>query len=413
MERAQVVIGAGFGDEGKGLMTDFLASRHGPGAIVVRFNGGAQAGHTVTTPAGERHVFSHFASGSFVGAATFLSGYYVSNPILFVREREALKRIGVRPVVYADPRGAVTTPYDMMINQAVEQARGSGRHGSCGLGFGETLERNLRQEFAVTVADLADEDRLRDKLKAIRRGYVLERFQALRYPELFDEYAELLMADAILDKYVEEALAFRDAVTVTQLDHLAHERPVIFEGAQGLLLDQDRGAFPFVTRSNTGVKNVLAVASEAGIGALDVTYVTRAYSTRHGAGPMPSELPGLPYPDVRDETNVPNLFQGSLRFGWLSADVLRDAVSADLSDARGGTIAVRAGVALTCVDQLPSTAVLVRGGRDEKLPKQVLAEELEGAVELPVSHISHGPSRKTVVENRPALFCHGSESVSA
>lgn len=81
--RADVVIGSAFGDEGKGLITDVLAAKNAGETLVVRFNGGAQAGHTVTTPEGQRHVFSHIGSGTFTGSATFLSRFFVVNPILF------------------------------------------------------------------------------------------------------------------------------------------------------------------------------------------------------------------------------------------------------------------------------------------------------------------------------------------
>ena len=122
-----VVIGAAFGDEGKGLITHLMASQYGRDAVVVRFNGGAQAGHTVVTNDSQRHVFRHFGSGSFVGAMTFLSRYFVSNPILFLEEIEALSLLGIKPTVYIDPASPITTPYDMMINQIVEEVRGNQR----------------------------------------------------------------------------------------------------------------------------------------------------------------------------------------------------------------------------------------------------------------------------------------------
>ena len=131
-------------------MTAAYAAAVGCDGIVVRFNGGAQAGHTVVTPEGRRHVFSHIGSGTFAGAATFLSRFFVSHPLLFLKEWEVLAAQGVRPVVYVDPDSPVTTPYDMMINQIIEQEQGAARHGSCGLGFGETLERNLISDYALT-----------------------------------------------------------------------------------------------------------------------------------------------------------------------------------------------------------------------------------------------------------------------
>src|SRR5262249_8795597 len=112
---AKVVIGAGYGDEGKGLMTDALAASFGPAATVVRFNGGAQAGHTVTLASGRRHVFHHIGSGTLAGVRTFLSRFFVANPILFGPEIAALKSAGVTPRIMIDPDAPITTPYDMMI----------------------------------------------------------------------------------------------------------------------------------------------------------------------------------------------------------------------------------------------------------------------------------------------------------
>ena len=126
--RADVVIGSAFGDEGKGLATDVLASKRPGETFVVRFNGGAQAGHTVVTPEGQRHVFSHFGSGTLAGAATFLSKFFVVNPILYHREREQLKWLGVSANVFVDLRSMVTTPFDMFVNTALERHRRSARH---------------------------------------------------------------------------------------------------------------------------------------------------------------------------------------------------------------------------------------------------------------------------------------------
>ncbi len=154
---ALVIIGSNFGDEGKGLLTDWAAAPFGNDCIVARFNGGVQAGHTVVLPDGRRHIHSHFGSGTLAGAATFLGQHFVSNPLLFFRETAALEKLRIElPLVYADERGLVSTPFDMLINQIVEAARGSRKHGSCGLGFGETIERCLIPRYVTRIADLAD-----------------------------------------------------------------------------------------------------------------------------------------------------------------------------------------------------------------------------------------------------------------
>ena len=146
MKKAYAVIGANFGDEGKGLMTD-LFCRTGGSVINIRSNGGAQAGHTVCTSDGRRHVFSHIGSGSFAGADTYLSGYFILNPMLFSKEAAVLGKDTGN--IFIDRHCIVTLPCDMLINQFVETARGKSRHGSCGVGIFETIVRNRDSRYAL------------------------------------------------------------------------------------------------------------------------------------------------------------------------------------------------------------------------------------------------------------------------
>ena len=395
MPIAKVVIGAGHGDEGKGLMTDALVAPYRAAAIVVRYNGGAQAGHTVTLADGRRHVFHHIGAGTLAGAATFLSRFFVANPILLSTEIAGLAGIGVAPRIAIDPGTPVTTPFDMMINQIAERARGKGRHGSCGLGFGETLERQLRPEFALTVKQL-EEDALSSRLKAMRRSWVPERLSRLGLWPLAAEDEVLLNDDAIIGHWLDDAAAFLDAVTISEAASLRNAEVLVFEGAQGLMLDQDRGAFPHVTRSNTGLKNVLTLAADIGIAHLDATYVTRCYATRHGAGPLAHELPGPPHPDVIDATNITNAWQGALRFGTLDLAILERAIVSDLSDAGPGTATVSHSLALTCLDQVGSTASYFDNGRLCQASPEKLAVAAERAVGAATLITSYGPTRDAV-----------------
>ncbi|TAL31190.1 MAG: adenylosuccinate synthase [Alphaproteobacteria bacterium] len=396
MKTAKVVIGANFGDEGKGLITDFYAAPHGENALVVRYNGGAQAGHTVVTPDGKRHVYSHFGSGSFAGAHTFLSHFFVCNPILFLKEYNLLRGKTAVPPVHVDGRAPVTTPYDMMINQIAEEARGDGRHGSCGMGFGESIERNANSGFAVVYADLSDKAALKKKLTHTRDNWVPQRLKALGITTLPDKWKERLSSSAVPENFMTDIAHFLQATQLAGQGFLAAtKKHIVFEGAQGLLLDQERGWFPHVTRSHTGMKNVLVLAGEAGLNALDVTYITRAYATRHGAGPLPHELPHLPYPRIRDETNVANDWQGTLRFGWLDADLLAVSIAKDLADNKSG-IRLRPGLAVTCLDQLEPKATVVKGGGQTATDGEALAALLKKAVNAEFLITSRGPTRRDV-----------------
>lgn len=395
MKSANVIIGANFGDEGKGLVTDFLCAPCGEDAVVVRFNGGAQAGHTVTTPDGGRHVFSHFGCGSFAGAATFLSRFFVSNPLLFVREHALLASKGLRPAVHVDAASPVTTPFDMMVNQIVEEHRGAKRHGSCGLGFGETLERMEKSALLLTAGDLADASALTDILHRIRAEWLPQRLAVLGVTTLPPHWKERVYSDGVIAKFMEDTAFFLSQTTIVANDFLSKQENIVFEGAQGLLLDAGHAWFPHVTRSNTGIKNVLALAEAAGIDALDVHYITRAYMTRHGAGPLPHELPEKPYRDIRDDTNVHNDWQGTLRFGWLDADLLARTI---LADGAGLTspVRVKRGLALTCLDQVPETVSFVKDGQRTDMEKAAFAATLKRMTQAEFMLQSRGPTRKDV-----------------
>lgn len=297
--RARVVIGANFGDEGKGLVTDYLCSQ-GAG-VVVRFNGGAQAGHTVVTPSGDRHVFSHFGSGSFLGVPTFLSQFFVLNPILFFKELTQLNRLGLDPSVYAHPECVVTTFADMIINQRLEQARGANRHGSCGVGVSETIERSTVPELKITMADIWNGSKgIQSKLEQICGKYA-----EFRTGRNIDE-------PAMVSKFLEGCEMFAERIHPAGIGQC---KDPVFEGAQGLLLDQsNKQFFPHVTRSNTGMQNVRVLCKQAGIGQIDAYYVSRTYLTRHGAGPLPGEDRSLRY---EDDTNLEHPWQGTIRFAPL------------------------------------------------------------------------------------------------
>ena len=148
MQDIRIVIGANYGDEGKGLMTDYFAAQavsEGKKALVIPANGGAQRGHTVTTPEGVRHVFHHFGSGTLAGADTWLPRFFIVNPMIFMSEYEELLGKGAKDFrIYMDPECPVSTPFDMITNQILEEHRGNARHGSCGIGIWETLLRQGR-----------------------------------------------------------------------------------------------------------------------------------------------------------------------------------------------------------------------------------------------------------------------------
>lgn len=395
------VIGAGFGDEGKGRTVDALVAdmqAQGAAPWVVRFNSGAQAGHTVVAPDGRRHVFHHVGSGAFLGAPTYLGPEVALNPWLLGPELDALAALGApAPRLIAHPRAPVTVPFDVMINQALEEARGHGRHGSCGVGFGETIGRSEDETVALRGADLQSEERIRAQWEAIRRRHVPRRLAAMGLPATaLDAWID---NTALRDRFVRDALALGRRLEWADAEVLAHQDALVFEGAQGLRLDQDIGVFPFVTRSHTGLPGVVRLAREAGLGdpnqsgriTVDAHYITRAYLTRHGAGPLPDELDRPSAPGFSDPTNVPNPFQGTLRFAHLDTTALRSDIGIDRTRANGMGALVRPVLEVTCLDQMGPRTTLRDG---TVVDTTALARHVAQAVGIPLAAEAWGPTRE-------------------
>jgi adenylosuccinate synthase len=395
---AHAVIGANFGDEGKGLATDALAARlmqEGLDPLVVRSNGGAQAGHTVHTQ-GRRHVFHHVGSGAFTGARTHLSRFFVAHPMLLLREMEELRPLlPGAPEISVDPRAQVTTPWDVFLNQAVEAARGAGRHGSCGVGFGETLER-VAKGTPLTMRDLAAPD-LSDRLIGIRDGWAAARLDALGIADHPGVVAHLdtLWSDALLNRFVQDARLVASLVQ-SRADAELGSETVLFEGAQGLMLDMDLGVMPHLTRSNTGLHNMIAIAEGSGIGEIRPLYMTRAYMTRHGAGPLMHEEDVSSFVDIRDPTNQPNDWQGTLRLAPLDLDQTRAFIRRDLAFAEGSGVRVVPRIGVSCLDQIRGEARVWAHGEVQSIPADKLPGLVSDVTVLPVLLRSEGPDRLDV-----------------
>lgn len=321
MKNIKIVIGANFGDEGKGLMTDYFTQEHN--SIVVCTNGGAQRGHTVVTPEGIRHVFHHFGSGTLNGADTYLSEKFIINPILFHIEYEALTKLGVNPAIFINEHCRITTPLDMMANQLHEGLRGSRKHGSCGLGIYETIKR-----YGQGVCESLDFVKIRCYYEEI-----FEREKVI----MPDDWKKLFYDDRIWDTYIKDYLFLQSQSIIAADEHLKKYDNIVFEAGQGLLLDQNNnGYFPHLTPSNTGIANPKAVIQRiAWEEAIDIEtcYVSRTYMTRHGAGKFPTECDIRQLnPYLSDKTNVSNVHQGTLRYGYLVLKDLYERCSSDLGN---------------------------------------------------------------------------------
>ena len=399
MRRAVAVIGAGFGDEGKGLITDYLA-RQVKDPLVCRFNGGSQAGHTVVD-GNRRHIFGHVGAGTFAGGSTYLAKNFIVNPLVAERELRELQAKGKSvSYVLAHPEAQVTTIYDMAINTLVELSRGSRRHGSCGMGINETVTRG--EKFArLTVGALENASRgsLAASLRNIAEHWVPRRLEELRLAPA-DIWAAQRTARHIEvlvdDNYAHHAEALRQTATaaLSACVPLTEETSVILEGAQGLRLDEFLGEFPHVTRSVTGLPYAWEAAAELDVTELQPIYVTRCYTTRHGAGPLPHEGEFITDRELSDTTNVVNPWQGHLRYAPLDIDALKSFIDKDIYRSRPTRPPL---LAVTCLDQLGNGFNVIVNGRPRTLQlERDLVPLLEREVGLKVALTSYGPSASDV-----------------
>ena len=395
MSTAHIVLGLGYGDEGKGLATDWLCRRHRP-ALVVRFNGGAQAGHTVTEAGGRRHVFSSFGAGTLAGTPTLWAATCPFAPGPALAELAALHQLGAAPQLLLDADCPLTTPYDVLYNRALEDARGAGRHGSVGAGFGATVARHAHPTLRLTARDLLAPLALAAGLGRIRAHYRAQ--LAAEVPGVdFDEFDHAALAAQFQQAAAQVAALHHAGGAVRVVDAAAvlagvGTRPLVLEGAQGILLDMDTGQFPHVTRSHTTSRHALALLRAHLPGHIPhLHYITRAYLTRHGAGPLPHEQP-LPLRHHALETNQTHAYQGHFRLAPLHLPSLRHALAAD---ARYSASLPRH-LLITCLDQTPGGQLLYADAAGGPVPAPAAALPALLGTSFASVALSYGPTAATV-----------------
>jgi len=400
---AFLVVDLGFGDAGKGLITDSLVRRYGA-ELVVRFNGGAQAGHNVVTAEGQHHTFSQFSSGSFALAVrTHLARDVVVHPTALLVEAEHLARAGVSDAlrrISIDPACRVTTPFQQAANRVRELLRGEARHGSCGVGFGETVRDSLvAPELTVHFGDLREPERVRERVFA-QRALKLHEFAAIIAgsvdAELRHELRALLDPE-LANRWLE--LASRVAREVRSVgDEIVGSEPgsIVFEGAQGVLLDERFGFHPFTTHSRTNFDGALDVLARSGFaGAVQRIGVLRAHAVRHGPGPLPTEDTSVSA-RTSEPHNQTGPWQQHVRKGWPDLVLLRYAL---LACAGADSLAVTHLDTLSAFDDYRYCHEY-RGLAELQLPtgigeQEVLTRELSAAE----------PLYRSLGSAQPAEFC--------
>ena len=377
--KAIITVGLGFGDEGKGAAVDFL-TRELSAELVVRYSGGAQAGHNVQLADGRRHTFAQFGAGTFAGAKTYLGPRMIISPATMIPEADHLRSLGIADpfaLLTVHPDCLVSTVYHVAMNLLRELARGGDRHGSCGLGIGETRHYWLRYgPDAIVAGDLARRCTLIQKLTLLRERLLLE-MQEL--PKLDREWSRIMHES----RSTEEADLLLEAAAELQIDsRLPACKTAIFEGAQGVLLDEWKGFHPYTTWSTVTPLHAWDLIAEHGIRDVTVLGVTRAYATRHGTGPFPTFSAEMTTALI-DPGNPTNAWQGSIRSGPLDLVLLDYAARICQVD----------GLVVTHLDQLPRQPQLCR--RYANLDRLEIPSSLKEQAELTAALHSAKPVIET------------------
>jgi adenylosuccinate synthase len=303
------VIGAQWGDEGKGKVVDFLASNVD---MVVRFSGGNNAGHTVINSLGEFKLHLVPAGIFRPGVVTIMGGGMVVNPEALLTEIEQLQNQGVdTSLLYLSNRAHVVMPYHVLFDQLEESARGDQALGTTGRGIGPAYADKTAR-MGIRIGDLLEEHSLKDRLSHIvaQKNLILTKIYETEPLNLENIYKETVEWGKQLKPYITHAEDLLSAA-------LFKGKKVLLEGAQGTLLDLDHGTYPFVTSSSSAIGGAPTGLGFSPREIKGIIGVFKAYSTRVGSGPMPSEIFEQVAKDIRERAGEYGTTTGrARRVGW-------------------------------------------------------------------------------------------------
>lgn len=343
-----IVIGGLYGDEGKGRTVDYLTRHYQDSSLVILTNGSAQRGHTVVNN-NRRHVFRHFGSGTYNGAKSFAPDTFVLNPVVFHKEYSELIGDGITPTLYVDWNCPIATPWDSLINQCCEMAKENDRYGSCGQGVYESMYRtsfgpsikffNLLYAYRDGNGDI---ENLKSLLYEIQNVWMPNRISELiGFSNIPDMMRPILALDYVphflLDlKFMIEHVSYQGGYSSNSYNGnfsrmFSH---IVCENGQGLAISQKYHSTENVTPSYTGLGAALNILKSHDFISKDdtitVNYIYKWFTTRHGYGLLDRETSRENLSaNIYDRTNIPNEWQGSLRFAPLNINKAKRYLSTD------------------------------------------------------------------------------------
>lgn len=314
MKNRLVVVGTQWGDEGKGKITDYFAQQ---ADVVVRYQGGNNAGHTIEF-GGQRYALQSIPSGIFnPHIKNVMANGMVVNPVSVVSELETLESRGVKDYkLFISDRAAVVMPYHSVLDGAAESLKGGKQIGTTKKGIGPAYSDKY-DRIGIRMGDLLDGDyfvsRLRDALEIKNRELAMYGCEPMSFDTIYAQYMEL---GRRLGKYICDT-------SVLINEEIEKGSRVLFEGAQGVMLCIDHGTYPYVTSSSPTASSVPQNTGIAPRYVDNVIGVCKAYTTRVGEGPFPTELEGEIAHNIRERGHEYGTVTGRpRRVGWLDAVVL-------------------------------------------------------------------------------------------
>jgi adenylosuccinate synthase len=321
------VVGVQWGDEGKGKIVDILSDGYD---CVARYQGGHNAGHTVSV-GNRRHVLHLIPSGIFQpNVKCVIGGGVVLDPLALIEESQAIQQamsIDVTGRLFVSNRCHLILPYHRVLEAAIEKQLGERRIGTTSRGIGPAYEDKMGRR-GLRVCDLMNPETLPDKIRAqvVEKNRTLE---ALKYPQTIDP-------EPICDSYAaygEQLKSFVVDTSVMLNDMIRNGKSILFEGAQGTLLDVDHGTFPFVTSSSAAAGGVATGLGVSPKHVQSVIGVSKAYTTRVGAGPFPTECLDAAGETLRTRGNEYGSTTGrARRCGWFDGPAARYATMINALD---------------------------------------------------------------------------------
>jgi len=429
--KGTVIVGAQWGDEGKGKIVDFLAKETD---IVVRYNGGANAGHTVKI--GEKIFKFHLIPSGVIQrkVAVIANGVAIDLKVL-IEEIELLEREGIKLNLLISPRAHLTLPYHKIFDEGKEIKMAGEKLGTTGRGIGPTYADKVKRTEAIRILDLVSE-KFCEKLAKVLELKIPEllEFGIIKNKEELENYKQKIIQEYSL--YAERIKEFVFDTSLFLNKSLDEGKNVLFEGAQGTLLDIDHGTFPFVTSSNATAGGA---CTGSGIGPKrigKIIGVAKAYTTRVGSGPFPTELTDEIGNFLREKGGEYGTTTGRpRRCGWLDVVILRyakringlDEIALTKLDVLSGIKKLKIATAYRLegkiIEEFPTSISelekcqpiyiefdgwerleqkewkkIVKFGF-EVLPKnaKVYLEKIEELIGIPITIISLGPSREETI----------------